>query len=120
MEIDKEQVYHDVFSQTEKMEKRLLKKKTRLMEIDAQLERLTAEKATLTKEVAAITHKNAASAYENLDRNLKSLGIDVTDKETFGKMLDMLSETFGKQNDAAEKEAMDLFPAGEQNGGVAP
>ena len=47
MEIDKDQLYHKVFSQSEKMEKRLAKKTARLKEIDVQMKKLTEEKASL-------------------------------------------------------------------------
>lgn len=105
MEIDKDQLYHNIFSQTEKMEKRLSKKKARLVEIDAQLKKLTAEKATLEKDVATISNKNAASAYTNFDQSLKSLGIDFKDKETFGRIMEILAEGFEKLTKEAEADA---------------
>lgn len=102
MEIDKDQLYHKVFSQSEKMEKRLTKKTARLKEIDVQMKKLTEEKASLEKEVALISNKNAASAYTNFDQSLKTLGIDFTNKETFGKMMEILADGFEKfQKDAA-------------------
>jgi len=105
MEIDKDKLYHNVFAQSEKVEKRLSKKKTRLKEIDVQMKKLTEEKATLEKQVAAISSKTAASAYTNFDQSLKTLGIDFTDKETFGKMMELLADGFEKHESDASSDA---------------
>lgn len=105
MEIDKDQLYHKVFSQSEKMEKRLAKKTARLKEIDVQMKKLAEEKATLEKEVALISNKNAASAYTNFDQSLKTLGIDFTNKETFGKMMEILADGFEKFQKEATADA---------------
>jgi len=116
MEIDKDQLYHNVFAQKEKVEKGLLKKKTRLKEIDAKLKKLSAEKASLEKEIAAISNKNAVSAYTNFDQSLKALGIDFTDKETFGKMMELLADGFDQhEKDAAAHEKTEAERKMEEN-----
>ena len=106
METDKEQLYHEVFAQTEKSEKRLGRKKARMKEVVAQLQKLNDEKEALTKEIETISMANAASTYTNLEKHFQKLGIDITDKDTFEKIFQVIADSFERKK-VDETESVD-------------